>query len=331
VLIRRLLVVIAGALAVAGCQRSDQANVQQVVLYTSVDEPVARPIVRAFEAETGIQVVLQTDAEATKSVGLAERLRAERSHPQADVFWSNEPFHTVNLAGEGVLAAYESRAAVDVPAQYKSAEGLWTSVGLRARVIAASSKESAPPRELLDLTQSKWKGKLAMARPTAGTTGGHVAALYVLWGEEKARTFFKGLRANEIALLGGNSVVAERVAMGNYVAGLTDNDDCHAASAEIAAVQMIFPDQSTIGTLMVPTAVGLVAGAPHDDAAKKLIDFLVTKATEQKLIDANFVIASVRDATLGGKIKPMQLDYEKAARVMPQAVREATAILEGRE
>ncbi len=322
---------VASALALAGCQKSDNSKVRQVVLYTSIDEPIARPIVKAFEARTGIHVVLQTDAEVSKSVGLAERLRAERTHPQADVFWSNEPFHTINLAAEGALAPFVSPAASDVPSQYKSTKALWTSVGLRARVIAACTKEPTPPRALEDLTHPKWKGKLAMARPTAGTTGGHVAALYVLWGDDKARTFFKALRANNITLLGGNSVVAERVAAGNYLAGLTDNDDCHAASTEIAPINMILPDQSTIGTLMVPTTVGLVADAPHADSAKKLIDFLLSKATEQKLIEANFVLASVRDATLGGRIKPMQLDYEKAARVMPQAVREATRILEGRE
>src|SRR5262245_2923440 len=69
----------------------------RVVLYTSVDEPYARPIVREFERRTGIEVVLKTDTEASKSVGLAERVRAEKDNPQAEVWWSNEPFHTVAL------------------------------------------------------------------------------------------------------------------------------------------------------------------------------------------------------------------------------------------
>ncbi len=80
-----------------------------------VDEPIARPIIQEFEKQSGIQVVLVTDAEATKSVGLAERLRAEKGNPQADVFWGNEPFHTINLAEEGLLAPYESHSAKDVP------------------------------------------------------------------------------------------------------------------------------------------------------------------------------------------------------------------------
>ena len=70
-----------------------------------------------------------TDTEATKSVGLAERLRAEKDNPQADVCWGNEPFHTINLAEEGVLAPYESPSAKDVPAQYKDPQHRWAATG----------------------------------------------------------------------------------------------------------------------------------------------------------------------------------------------------------
>ena len=94
------------ALVLAGCHRS--SDTKEVVLYTSIDEPVARPIIDAFTQKTGIKVVLKTDTEVSKTAGLVETLRAEKANPQADVFWNNEPFHTINLADEGVLAAYDS-------------------------------------------------------------------------------------------------------------------------------------------------------------------------------------------------------------------------------
>src|SRR5438874_1086383 len=83
-------------LSVARCRKANNSG-SEVVLYTSVDEPVAAPIVREFEKRTGIHVILQTDTEATKSVGLAERLRAERDNPRADVWWGNEIFLTILL------------------------------------------------------------------------------------------------------------------------------------------------------------------------------------------------------------------------------------------
>ncbi len=54
--------------------------------------------VPAFEKETGIKVKAVYDSEAVKTVGLANRLLAERSHPQCDVFWGNEEMRTRQLA-----------------------------------------------------------------------------------------------------------------------------------------------------------------------------------------------------------------------------------------
>jgi ABC-type Fe3+ transport system substrate-binding protein len=80
---------------------------------------------------------------------------------------------------------------------YVGAGDLLAGVGLRARVIAVSgaAKDGGFVRglSLADLTEPLLQGKIAMARPTAGTTGGHVAALYVAWGDEKASEYFKKL------------------------------------------------------------------------------------------------------------------------------------------
>src|SRR4051812_30253135 len=124
---RKLLMVF--VVLLAGCDRSGSSK--EVVLYTSVDEPVAKPILDEFTKQTGIKVILKTDSEASKTTGLVETLRAERANPQADVFWDNEPFHTINLAEEGVLAAYESPVTKEVLPQYKDAGHLWAGNGLR--------------------------------------------------------------------------------------------------------------------------------------------------------------------------------------------------------
>src|SRR4051794_29909071 len=122
------------ALLLVSCNRSTPPK--EVVLYTAVDEPVARPILDDFTKQTGIRVVLKTDTEASKTAGLVETLRAEKSNPQADVFWNNEPFHTINLADEGVLAAYDSPVTKEVLPQYKDVGHRWAGNGLRMRMIA---------------------------------------------------------------------------------------------------------------------------------------------------------------------------------------------------
>jgi iron(III) transport system substrate-binding protein len=318
------------AILLTGCDHSPTPR--EVVLYTSVDQPIAAPIVKAFEQKTGIHVILVTDAEATKSVGLAERIRAEKANPQCDVYWGNEPFLTINLAEEGFLAPYDSPSAKDVPDQFKDPQHRWAGNGLRARVLAVSGsiRESDMPQSVGDLADPRYKSSAGMARPTAGTTGGHVAAIYVAMGDDKAKAFFKRLYENGIKLVGGNSMVAEGVAKGTFTVGLSDNDDVAAAKADGGAIVAVIPDQNAGGTLMIPTTVGLVTDAPHTGPAKELIDFLLSRDVEKQLLDAKFVGWSIRDLP-SSNVKVMSVDYREVAKIMPRAVREATAILEGRE
>src|SRR5687768_8995547 len=139
---------------IIGCEGCDPDNPagngspQALVVYTSVDEPYARPILLEFQKQTGIRVIVQTDTEATKSAGLAARLEAERDKPRADVWWGNEVFHTIRLADAGVLAAYESPAAKDVPAKFKDVQHRWAGNGLRARVIVEAVTPGADELEL---------------------------------------------------------------------------------------------------------------------------------------------------------------------------------------
>ena len=126
----------------------------------------------------------------------------------------------------------------------------------------------------------------ALARPTAGTTGGHVASLYVTWGQKRADEFFTALHGNGALLVGGNSIVAESVARGDVLAGLCDNDDAASAASDVGPINIDLPDQSDgqMGTLAMPCTAALVAGAPHPEAAKRLIDFLLSREVDQALL-----------------------------------------------
>ena len=307
----------------------------EVVLYTAVDEPVARPIIQAFEQQTGLKVILKTDTEATKTAGLSERLQAEKSRPQADVWWSNEVFHTINLAASGVLQPYASPAASAIPDLFKETSYLWAGTALRARVIAVSTADDKLPARMTsinDLLDPALKDRIVMARPSAGTTAGHVAALYTLWGKETADIYFKGLAANGLKLVGGNSVVAEQVGQGHMLAGLTDNDDIDSMLRAGGKLKGILPDQGAdqIGTLMIPCTVGLVKDGPNPENARKLIDYLLSKEVEAKLIERKFAGFSVFPGG-SSSAKAMNVDYAAVAANMKSSIESALKILEDRK
>lgn len=302
-----------------------------VVLYTSVDQPIAESILESFTEKTGIKIEARYDTEATKSVGLTERLRAEKGNPQCDVWWGNEIFLTIGLADDGCLAPYESPNAKDVPAKFRDPQHRWAASGMRVRVIAVPATDREPSTSIKgieDLTADRLKDKITMARPVFGTTTGHVAALYAVWGDAKADAYFKALHVNGIKLVGGNAMVVQGVAGGQFLAGLTDNDDVDLIGGNVRA---ILPDQQAdgLGTLAIPCTVAGVAGRPMSENTKKLIDHLLSREVEQKLIDAKFVKYSVRAGP--GEIRTMDIDYAKVAEILPKATRRATALMEGRE
>ncbi|HSU68604.1 MAG TPA: hypothetical protein VLJ39_17115, partial [Tepidisphaeraceae bacterium] len=140
-----------------GCKTS--AAPEEVVVYCAVDEPYAGKIFADFQSRTGIHVKPVYDIESSKSVGLSEKLRAEKDHPQADVWWGSEAFLTVRLAADGILAPYRSPAAAEVADQFKDADGFWTGVGLRARVLAVGDPGPGfPPKGIEDLADPRLKG-----------------------------------------------------------------------------------------------------------------------------------------------------------------------------
>ena len=328
----RLSTLSAGLLALAFILLTSCSSkpAETVTLYTSVDEPTARPIVEAFERETGIHVRLVTDTEATKSVGLAEKLRAEKANPVANVFWGNEVFHTVNLADEGLFAPLTGLPELDdIRPEFRDAQDRWAGIGLRARVLAVNENAGQTAGSINDLLDPRFKGKVAMARPLAGTTGGHVAALYALWGEAKADDFFRKLRDNGALVLGGNGPVAEQVGSGNVMVGLTDNDDVFNAQRSRGELWLVLPDQDGIGTLAIPTTVALIKRDDGSEAAKKLASFLLSPANEQRLIDANFCAYRVRPGG-GPQLKVMNVSYAAVAKMMATAPKRAADILDGR-
>jgi iron(III) transport system substrate-binding protein len=317
-------------LFISSCSRKPSAG--EVSIYCAVDEPYASKIFADFERDTGITVNPLYDIESSKSVGLAGRLTAEKDHPQADVWWGSEAFLTARLVHEQILAPYTSPSAADIAPGFKDKNGMWAGVGLRARVIAVGLP--APSFELkhvTDLLDPRLKGKICISRPTAGATGAHIAALYLLLGQDKADAFFKGLHDNDITLLGGNAEVADQVGTGGFQVGITDSDDISNTLANRGHLSMVVPDQGDTdsGAVTMPTTVALVAGAPDVELAKKLIDYLESPQTEQKLIAMNFAKWSVRAGTTGG-VKSMPIDYDAAAEIYAVAGRRATALMEGR-
>jgi iron(III) transport system substrate-binding protein len=141
------------------------------------------------------------------------------------------------------------------------------------------------PNSIVSYADPRWRGKAVIANPLFGTTTTQVAALFVAWGDDRARAFMQSLHDNAVKVSASNGDSADLVARGEFGFSLVDSDDVVNRVGQHQPVEMIYPDQAAneIGCLIVPNASVLIAGSPHPDAAKQLIDYLLSKETERKL------------------------------------------------
>jgi iron(III) transport system substrate-binding protein len=284
---------------VLGSCRARRAPGSSVVLYTSCDDFLAREVVQEFERESGLKVLMAGDTEATKTTGLVERLLSEQAKPKADVWWSNELLGTVLLANRGLFRAYDAPADAEMPGGWpeslRDGEGLWYGHALRARSIVYSSARMSGddvPRRLAELTGARWRGVVGMARPFFGTTRMHAAALVATSGAEKYEAWLRAMVANGTRFYSGNSGVVRGVAAGEIDIGLTDTDDVFVSQSEGLGVDQVYETKdgwpahdglASLGPLVIPNTIALVAGGPNPGNAERLAGYLLSSAFERKM------------------------------------------------
>ncbi len=318
------------ALLAVGCQGCSRPS-ERVVVYCAQDQEFAEGVFADFTKSSGLAVSPKFDTEANKSVSLAAELEAETVRPRCDVHWNNEILGTIRLARKGVYEPYSSPSAGPFPDWTKAKDGTWQAFAGRARVLIVNTNlvpEAERPRSLLDLTQPKWKGKVAIAKPQFGTTATQAACLFEVMGSDAAKAFYRGLKANDVQVVAGNKQTATGVSEGKFAVGLTDTDDALIELNAGKPVAVIFPDKDghaefpRLGVLYIPNTLAVVKGGPNPAGAKKLIDALLRAETEAKLATGGgfqiplnpTVKADLPEALLTPtQAKPMAVDFEKAA------------------
>lgn len=288
--INALLTCAAALLCVVGCDDTDgrppHADQKVVVVFTALDRVYSEPILERFTEQTGIEVRPVYDAEAAKTTGLINRLIARKDNPECDVLWNNELLQTVSLMQIGLLEPYESPQAARYPPHAYDPKHHWHGFAARLRVVIYNTELVGPnavPTALADFVKLEHKGRAAIALPFFGTTFTHASVLEQLWGGERLSEWLADLKANDVAVAPGNGAVRDLVAAGEYAFGLTDTDDAYNALLDGKPVDVVLPDGKA---LLIPNTVALMKGAPHPDAGRALIDYLLSAEVERALAAA---------------------------------------------
>jgi len=261
----------------------------QLIIYSGRKVKLFQPVVEAFNRETGIAVRIKNG----KTTELAQAIIEEQRSPQADLFLAQEAGVLDKLRREGVLDPYKPEGFDRVAEDFRAPDGSWIGVSGRARVIIYNTElvsEGELPDSVFDLTDPKWKGRIAMASGLEASVVGWISSLRELVGDTETDDFLKGLTDNEIEVLANHSLVRKAVGKGEFAAGFVNHYYYHLEKAAGSPVGVIYPDQGTddVGVLVNAAGAGIIKGAKNRDAAERFMDFLIQEETQDLFAEANF-------------------------------------------
>ena len=237
----------------------------------------------AFTKATGIKVQY---VEGGSGV-VVERVAKEKSNPQADVLVTLPPF-IQKAAADGLLQASTPAGADQIPAGSKDPNGMYYAlVNNYMNFIYNAATLGDAPKSFTDLLDPKFKGKIQYSTP--GQAGDGTAVMvqvnHAFGGKDAGFDFMKKLQANNV---GPSSSTGKLTALVNKGELLVANGDLQMNLAQMAQnpnIKVFWPagPDGARSTFALPYYVGLVAGAPHAEAGKKLIAFLLSKDAQAQV------------------------------------------------
>ena len=280
----RLLAVAGVVVCVAACCAfSISSSSDALVVYCAHDSIYSEKLLDQFQEQTGIEVAVRFDTEGTKSLGLVNLLLQEKRHPRCDVFWNNELLGTLDLQEAGVLEPYQGPGYERIPERYKDSDGHWAGFGGRLRVGIFNFSQIKSRQFDFDQAMAERANEMAFANPLYGTTRTHFTVLWHHWGEQKLNEWHRDLVKRGALAVQGNAMVKNMVATRTKQFGWTDTDDYFVAADQqhSVAIEPIRLDNGE--TICIPNTVAIIKGTQRPDAAKKLVEFLLSSETELAL------------------------------------------------
>jgi 2-aminoethylphosphonate transport system substrate-binding protein len=210
---------------------------------------------------------------------VVNRVLAERYSPQADVLVTLPPFMQ-KAAAEGVLLAYVPPAASHVPTNLKSDNGMWHAmVNNYLCMIYNTSALPASPKTYDDLLSDQFRQRLQYSSPgQAGDgTGVMLQAFHVFGSRDAGFAYLKKLQTNNLGPSSSTGRLAALVNKGEIWVANGDVQMNFAQMRDYPNIRIFFPmaPDGKRYTFALPYDVAMVKNAPHPDAARKLIDFLL--------------------------------------------------------
>ena len=298
----------------------------KVVWYTSVDVRAAERIARAFEAKyPGVAVQVERSGAERNFQRLAQEYGS--GIKVADAIESSDASHFIVWKKQGWLAPYVPEdVAKHWPAEHKDPDGTYATWRATFACVGYNTKLVKPedvPKSYADLLDPKWAGKMVKAHP--GYSGTILTATFAI-ARDIGWEFFEKLAKQRVMQVQSAADPPKKLAAGERQV-MADGSEAmlHQVKEEGNPIAPIYP---TEGTPAITGPAGVAKDAPHPNAARLYVSFLLSVEGQQLVVD----VAGMRSVHPLVKERPDRVPL-KSIKVMkddPAAVEEQVEAIKRR-
>jgi iron(III) transport system substrate-binding protein len=271
----------------AGADTTVTAAAGTLSVYSGRSEALVAPLIQRFTEETGIQVnVHYGDTEE-----LASTILEEGETNTADVFFGQDAAGLGALALEDQFTQLPDHILSQVDERFQSP--VWVGTSGRARVVAYNTRavtETDLPPTIFGFTDPKWKGRIGWA-PTDASFQAFVTTLRLLEGEDRAREWLQGIKANQAKVYENNDAILQALGTGEIDVGFVDHNHLFRflrEQGENFPVRNYYFKTGGPDALVNVAGVGILQTSRNQKAAQQFVEFLLGKEAQQYFADQTY-------------------------------------------
>ncbi len=246
---------------------------EKIVVYSTHGESMIELVADKFTAETGVKVEFIN----LKAV-LAERVRAEKDNPQADIMYGGASSIFMELKDEDLFSAYEPEWGTEINPLFKDADNYWFGTIQTPVMLFYNSEILDPenvPADWFDLTKSEYENQLVFRNSLSSSARATYSSLLQVFEKqnklEDGWQFMKDVDANTKNYYSSGSLMFQ--AIGRKEAAIsfaTLNSIIDNKLKNNLPLEVI---DATSGSPVITDGIALINNAKHPNAAKAFIDF----------------------------------------------------------
>lgn len=290
-----------------------QAQQQSLTVYTGRGQGLVEPLVKQFEAETGIKVNVRYGRDAEILAALQE----EGNRSPADIFWANTA-GALGAASERGLLVRLGDAVTRVPSYFVPASRLWVPLTIRLRVLAYNPNRVKPedlPKSIMDLPKlTQYKGRIGWT-PTYSSFQDMIAAMVVQFGEARTRMWLSEMKALEPKSYASNPAMMEAIRAGEIDLGSTNH---YYIQRYVRAGQPIgtyyFAD-GDVGNLALVTGAGILKTSKNPASANRFLLWLLSPKGQQFFASEVIEYPVAKGVVLTSNLLPINQAVAKSPKI----------------